>query len=143
MIRWAMNQDDDGNFKGASDEVEMEKKGQTVDFIKLCLIAREKHSELAHEIINLFYEVANIGRSKRKWERQNDNSQLVELFSVILPQYFTAQTMHHYFDLIHDIILSHHFQIEKDRIDKQHLLFKTVDSCLHKLSIINEAKDKQ
>lgn len=103
-------------------------------------MARANHSELGHEIIGLFYEVANIGRSKRKWERQNDASQLVELFYVILPQYFTSESRHSYFDLMNDILESHHFQIEKDRIDKQHLLFKLVDTCLHTLSVINEAR---
>ena len=67
-----MNMDDDGCFRGPSDE--NDNKGQALDFIKLCLVARSNHSELEHEIIGLFYEVANIGRSKRKWERQNDAS---------------------------------------------------------------------
>ena len=78
MIRWAMNQDEQGNFKGP----------ESNDFIQSCLLARKNHQELNNVVIGLFIEVANMGRSKRKWERQNDNSQLVELFAVILPQYF-------------------------------------------------------
>ena len=81
-------------------------------------MARTNHSELSKEIIGLFYEVAYIGRSKRKWERQSDSSQLVELFYVILPQYYNDANRHEYFDLMDDILESHHFQIEKKRIDK-------------------------
>jgi len=85
--------------------------------------------------------VANMGRSKRKRERQNDNSQLVELFAIILPKYFEDDQQSEYFDLMHDIIESHHFQFEKERIDKQHLLFKMVDKCLYHLSTINDIYD--
>ena len=94
-------------------------------------------------MIGLFIEVANMGRSKRKWERQNDNSQLVELFAIILPQYFLDSKEHEYFDLMHDILESHHFQFEKERIDKQHLLFKMVDKCLYYLSLIADPEFMQ
>ena len=114
---------------------------QQFDFIQSCLIARRRHRELNNVIIDLLYEVANMGRSKRKMDRQNDNSQLVELFSIILPKYFDDRTIHEYFELMHDLLESHHFQIEKERIDKQHLLFKIIDKCLFHLSIINEVQD--
>ena len=65
----------------------------------------------------------------------------MELFSIILPKYFDDSTIHEYFELMHDLLESHHFQIEKERIDKQHLLFKIIDKCLFHLSIINEVQD--
>ena len=114
MIRWAMNQDEQGNFKG----VHRSNIGENVDFILSCLTAKQNHSELNNVVIGLFYEVANMGRSKRKWERQHDNSQLVELFASILPHYFEEGKQYEYFDLMHDILESHHFQFEKERIDK-------------------------
>ena len=52
----------------------MNLEGENVDFIYSCLIAKKNHSELNNVVIGLFYEVANMGRSKRKWERQHDNS---------------------------------------------------------------------
>jgi len=135
MIGWALNLDEEGSFSGPN-----HKNGQ-VDFIRSCLIARKNHKELNNVIIDLLYEVANMGRSKRKVDRQHDNSQLVELFAIILPEYYTEDTAYHYFHLIHDLIESHHFQIEKERIDKQHLQFTIIDKCLFHLSIINKVQD--
>jgi hypothetical protein len=36
-----------------------------VDFIASCLMARQNHPDLNKIIIDLFYEVANIGRSRQ------------------------------------------------------------------------------
>ena len=69
-------------------------------------------------MIGLFYEVANMGRSKRNCELQNDNSQLVDLFANVLPNYFEGDNLPKYFDLLNDVVESHHFQFEKERIDK-------------------------
>ena len=71
MIRWTMNQDENGQFKGPSSNFS---GTENVDFIYSCLLAKKNHPELNNVVIGLFYEVANMGRSKRKWERQNDNS---------------------------------------------------------------------
>lgn len=46
---------------------------------------------------------------------------------MILPEYFTHENQFKYFDMMQDILNSHNFQFEKERIDKQHLLFKIVD----------------
>lgn len=70
MIRWALSQNDYGLFKGANKTA----ASQNIDFIQSCLIARKNHQELNNVIIDLFYEVANMGRSKRKLDRQSDNS---------------------------------------------------------------------
>ena len=65
MIRWALNLDEAGNFKGVSS---LDLKSNT-DFISNCFTAKNNHRELPHNvIIGLFYEVANMGRSKRKQE---------------------------------------------------------------------------
>lgn len=64
-----MNQDDKGKFRGIPAKVD-----ENIDFIHSCLLARENHKDLNNVVIGLFYEVANMGRSKRKWQRQNDNS---------------------------------------------------------------------
>jgi len=66
MIRWAMNQDDNGWFKGPPKD---QNCSQNVDFIQSCLLARENHQELNNVIIGLFIEIANMGRSKRRNER--------------------------------------------------------------------------
>ena len=54
-----------------------------------------------------------------------------------MPYYFDEDKQNEYYDFMHDILESHHFQFEKERIDKQHLLFKMVDKCLYNLSLIN------
>ena len=61
-------------------------------------------------IIGLFYDIANLGRSKR--ERS------YELFLEILPQYYQKHEMHLYYELMDEILDSHHLKFEKDRIDK-------------------------
>ena len=65
MIRWALNQNDQGEFMGPNKV----SSSQQYDFIQSCLIARQRHSELNNVIIDLLYEVANMGRSKRKMDR--------------------------------------------------------------------------
>jgi len=104
-----------------------------VDFIASCLMARQNHPDLNKIIIDLLYEVANIGRSRQKRASQ-EQSYLVDLFSRILPCYFSPLNYHEYFELMDELIGSHHFQFEKDRPDKQHLLYDIIDSCLHQLS---------
>ena len=131
MIRWALNQNEEGKFKGVT------KNASIKDFISSCLIARQNHPELESVVNTLFYEVANMGRSKRKSEQRRDNSIIVELFIIVLPQYFEKDRKHVYLDLMYDILESQNFQYEMDRIDKQHLLFKMVDMCMSHMSIIN------
>ena len=140
MIRWALNLNEEGKFKGIKNSSDL---SANFDFISSCFQALKNHTELHNVITGLFYEVANMGRSKRKWERQQDSSKLVELFSMILPIYFPEQREYEYFDLMHDILNSHNFQFEKERIDKQHLLFKMVDKCLYHLSVINNFSGNQ
>ena len=94
MIDWALN-------KHPS-------KSQSA-FIESCLVARKRHQELNNVIIGLFYEVANMGRRK-------DNSYLIEIFYVLLPQYFFHE--YEYLELMDDLLDSHHFQCEKERSDK-------------------------
>ena len=104
-----------------------------INFVASCLTARQSHRELNTVITGLFYEVANIGRNRQM--RAQDSSNLVELFSRILPRYFSALNFHEYYELVGDLISSHHYQFEKDRLDKQHLLFDMTDACLNSLSL--------
>lgn len=60
--------------------------------------------------------------------RRKDNSYLMEIFYYILPQYFFHE--YEYLELMNDILESHHFQFEKERTDKQHLIYKMIDRCL-------------
>ena len=94
MIDWALNK--------------KQNIGQSA-FIESCLVSRMNHQELNKGIIGLFYEVANMGRRK-------DNSYLIEIFYIILPLYFYHE--YEYLELMDDLLVSHHFQFEKERSDK-------------------------
>ena len=86
------------------------------NFIECCLIARKNHIELNDLIIGLLFQVADLGRSRM----QNKPSNLVELIFNILPHCFEnlGFNNYEYVELIDDILESHHFHFEKERIDK-------------------------
>lgn len=41
----------------------------------------------------------------------------------IIPRYFRKSEEHKYLELIEETLASHLFQFEKDRVDKQYLIF--------------------
>ena len=124
MTQWALHQDYQGQFKGCLKD----------DFINSCLTARKSHLDLNNVIVGLFCEVSNLGRSKRIWEPSKESSQLVELFYNILPQYFSDQNKHEYYELMDEVLEMDHFQFQKERVDKQLLLYLMIDSCFLELS---------
>ena len=61
--------------------------------------------------------------------RSKESLILHELFCVIIPRYFSEGEEHLYLELMEDTLASHPFQVEKERIDKQYLLYKSIDKC--------------
>lgn len=64
-----------------------------------------------------------MGRSKRNVLRSKENLILYDLFMTIIPRYFRKSEEHKYLELIEETLASHLFQFEKDRVDKQYLIF--------------------
>ena len=111
------------------------------DFISRCLVSRQKHQIVNSPIINLFYEVANLGRLRRNILRPKENLILYDLFMIIVPRYFKSNEEHIYLELIEDTLASHLFQFEKDRVDKQYLLYQQIDKCFsYLLEFVQESK---
>ena len=77
VIQWALNRDVSNNLKP------IDKEAQT-DFISRCLYSRRMHESVNSPIMNLFFEVANLGRLKKNMQNQNSLI-LHELFSTIIP----------------------------------------------------------
>lgn len=138
VIQWALNRDVHDN------QLPVNASDQT-DFISRCLISRREHQTVNNPVINLFFEVANLGRLKMNLQRSRENTLILhELFSKIIPRYFTHDEEHLYLELLEDTLASHLFQYEKDRIDKQYLLFMSIDHCFSRiLWYINMAKKRK
>lgn len=136
VIQWALNRDVNDN------QLPIDRVTQA-DFISRCLYSRREHQSVNSPIMNLFFEVANLGRLKKNQQKQSCLI-LHDLFLTIIPQYFTLDEEHSYLELIEDALSSHLFQYEKDRIDKQYLLFVQTDRCFQKmLGFINESRRQQ
>ena len=73
-------------------------------------MSRRKHQIVNSPIINLFYEVANLGRLERNASAGlKENLILYELFMVIIPNYFSDEEEHVYLELVEDTLASHLF----------------------------------
>lgn len=126
LIQWALGRDVNDNQ--IQQEVTQQDQ-QRNDFISRCLISRRNHQSVNRAIVNLFIEVANLERSQRNISRSKESLILYEFFSVILPLYFRNDEEYLYLELIEDTLASNLFQLEKERNDKQFLLYKSVDKC--------------
>lgn len=139
IIQWALNRG------SCNDWTAYDQRSNSNHFIYRCLVSRRNHPEVNHPIIKLFCEVANLGRLKRRHvERSKESLLLFELFQIVLPKYYKQGERHLYLELIEDTLSSHLFQFEKERADKQFLLFKSVDNCFCYLySFTANSKDPQ